>query len=56
MKKYQVEIKEILAKVVEVDADSESEAIDKVQKMHEKEDIVLNSSDYIGYPEFEIIN
>jgi len=47
MKKYEIEIKEFLSRVVEVKAKNEEEAFKMVTKMYDNEEIVLNDSDYI---------
>lgn len=44
--KYNVEIVETLRKVVEVSANSEEEAIRKVEEMYFNEDIVLGADDF----------
>ena len=53
--KYQVEIMEILQRIVSIDADDESMAITAVKQLYRAEEIVLDSSDYID-TEFEILN
>lgn len=52
--KYQVEITETLQRTVEVEAESESEAINKVKKQYNNGEIELDTSDFID-TEFEII-
>ena len=47
MKKYKVEIEEILRRVVEVEAESEIEAVKNVQKQYCEEEIILDSSDHV---------
>lgn len=47
MSKYQIEIQELLSRIVEVDALSSEEAIDKVKSMYKAEEIVLDSDDYV---------
>lgn len=47
--KYVVHITEKLQKGFIVDADSFSEAEDKVKNAYKNEQIVLDSQDYIGY-------
>ena len=46
MKKYSIEVLEILSRIVEVEAYDEEEAIRKVRKMYRKCEIVLDDSDY----------
>lgn len=52
--KYKVEILETLRREVEVESESEEEAIDKIKTMYGKADIVLDSSDFIGV-DYQII-
>ena len=52
--KYNVEIIETLRKVVEVSANSEEEAIEKVQNMYFAEEIVLDSDDFDNLVEFNL--
>ena len=47
MKKFRVEVNEILATFIEIEADSEEKAKDKVQEMYDKEEIVLDYNDFI---------
>jgi uncharacterized membrane protein len=47
MKTYSIEIQEFLSKIVEVEANSEDEAISIVRKMYRNEEIVLDASDYV---------
>lgn len=46
MKRYYVSVTETLNKVVSVDADSEKEAVQKVQDAYEGCDIVLDSENF----------
>ena len=45
---YNIEIEEILQKVVKVKADSLSEAIEKVEERYRDEEYVLNENDFKG--------
>ena len=47
MKKFKVEIIETLSKIVEVEAETETEAVMKVEEMHQNEEIVLDEFDYV---------
>jgi len=47
MKTFKIEIQEFLSRIVEVRANSTDEAISKVRDMYRKEEIVLDSEDYI---------
>ncbi len=46
---YQVEITETLQRVVEVEAESEQEAIFMVDDQYREEEIVLDSADFMDY-------
>lgn len=46
MKKYSIEILEVLSRIVEVEAANEDDAIERVRQMYRKCEIVLDDSDY----------
>ena len=46
MKKYCIEVLEVLSRIVEVEASDEEEAIELVRQMYRRCDIVLDDSDY----------
>ena len=46
MKKYRIEVLEILSRIVEVEASDAKEAIEKVRQEYRKCEIVLDDSDY----------
>ena len=46
MKKYSIEVLEVLSRIVEVEAKDEDDAIDRVRQMYRKCEIVLDDSDY----------
>lgn len=46
MKKYSIEVMEILSRVVDVEAVDENDAIERVRQMYRKCQIVLDDSDY----------
>ena len=48
MKKYKVEIKETLQRVIEVQAQSAKDAIELIRQKYKKEEIVLSENDYIS--------
>ena len=48
MKIYEIEIEEVLQKVVKVTADSLDEAIDKVEEEYRNEKYVLDYNDFKG--------
>lgn len=47
MKNFEIEIVEILRRVINVEAEDLDSAIDEVQKMYDTEEIVLDASDFI---------
>ncbi len=47
MKSFEFEIKELLARTIEIKARTEDEAFQKIKEMYQKEEIVLDSSDYV---------
>jgi hypothetical protein len=46
MKKYSIEVLEVLSRIVEVEASDEEDAIERVRQKYRKCDIVLDDSDY----------
>lgn len=48
MKKYYVSVTEISNKVVSVDAESEEEAVQKVQDAYNNSEIILDSDNFCG--------
>ena len=46
MKKYSIEVLEVLSRIVEVEASDEEDAIEQVRQMYRKCEIVLDDSDY----------
>lgn len=48
MKRYYVSVTEHLNKVVSVDAESENEAVQKVQDAYNNSDIILDSDNFCG--------
>ena len=47
MKTFEFEVKELLSRIIEVEAETENEAYLKVKGMYENEEIVLDSSDQV---------
>jgi len=45
---YEIEINEVLSRVIKVEADTPDEALDKVQDSYYLQDIVLDSNDFYG--------
>ena len=48
MKRYYVSVTEMLNKVVSVDAESEEEAVQKVQDAYNNSEIILDSDNFCG--------
>lgn len=48
MKKYNINVRETLEKVVEVEAETSNLAIEKVQDLYDNEKVVLDFMDYVG--------
>ncbi len=46
--KYKVEITEYLQKTIEVEADNEDDALEKVESAYYNEEIVLSADDFTG--------
>ncbi|SUA61686.1 Uncharacterised protein [Oligella urethralis] len=49
MKKFHIEIREHLQKVVEITAESETDAVGKAEALYHEKDIRLDKSDFIYY-------
>lgn len=49
--KYKINVEEILSRIIEVEADNEDEAEEKVKKMYREQEIVLDAEDFqeIGF-------
>lgn len=54
MKKFKINIKEVLEREVEIIADTEEEAIERIYSKYNNEEIVLDETDFIGSPIIEI--
>lgn len=55
MKKFEIEIIEVLNRIVEIEATTEDKAINKVKKAYRNEEIVLDYNDLVETT-FEVIN
>ncbi|MFV0480139.1 MAG: DpnD/PcfM family protein [Anaerorhabdus sp.] len=55
MKKYIVNVKELLSRDVEVTAESKKSAIEIVALMYRNSEIVLDYSDYGGITEYSVV-
>jgi hypothetical protein len=49
----EVRITEILSRVIKIDTFSKDDAVNQVKRMYKNEDIVLDYTDFIGYPHIE---
>ena len=47
MTKYRIEVREVLSRIVETEAENEDEAVEMVRQMYRNYEIVLDASDYI---------
>ncbi len=47
MKKYQIEVNEVLSRVVEIVAEDDAQALQIVKAMYRNGDLVLDASDYV---------
>jgi translation initiation factor IF-1 len=47
METFKIEIQEFLSRIIEIEANSNEEAIAKIKEMYRKEEIVLGSEDYV---------
>lgn len=47
MKKYRIEVTEVLSRIVEINAESAESALNKAKKMYQQCDCVLDASDYV---------
>jgi len=47
MKKYRIEVTEVLSRIVETDAENEDDAVEMVRQMYRNCEIVLDASDYV---------
>ncbi len=45
---HKIEIQETLSRIVEIEASSAQEAIDKAREMYRAEEIVLDADDWVG--------
>lgn len=56
METFKIEIQEFLSKIIEVKAENINDAITKVKEMYAKQEIVLDSSDYVTAEIEEYLN
>lgn len=53
MKKYRIEVTEVLSRIVEINAESAESALNEAKKMYQQCDFVLDASDYV-FTEFSV--
>ena len=53
--KFNIEFREVLTKVVEIEAENEIEAMNKAREMYHNEDIVLDAEDFIPPAEIRLL-
>lgn len=46
MNKYRINVEEILSRIVEVEADNEDDAEEKVREMYKEQKIILGAEDF----------
>lgn len=49
MRKYKVEIEETLAKIIEVEAECEGDALKQIENKYHNSEIVLYADDFVAY-------
>lgn len=54
MNKYKINIEEVLLRTIEIEAETEEEALKIAIKKYNKEEIILGSDDFIGSPNIKI--
>jgi len=47
LKTFKIEIQEFLSKIIEIEAENIDDAVSKAKEMYQKEEIVLDSDDYV---------
>ena len=47
MTKYRIEVTEVLSRIVEMEAEKEDDAVEKVRQMYQNCNLVLDASDYV---------
>lgn len=47
MKKFRIEITEVLSRIVEIEAENEDDAVETVWQMYRNCDVILDASDYV---------
>ena len=52
--KYKINIEEVLSKTIEIEAETELEALEIALEQYRNEEIILDDRDYIGTPNINI--
>lgn len=47
MTKYRIEVREVLSRIVETEAETEADAVEMVRQMYRNCELVLDASDYV---------
>lgn len=47
METFKIEVKETLSRIIEIEANSNEEALLKIEDLYKKQEIVLDADDYI---------
>lgn len=54
MKTFKIEVKETLSRVIEIEANSNEEALSKIEELYNQQEIVLDSTDFVETEFFEM--
>lgn len=55
METYKIEIQEFLSKIIEIEANTEDEAISKIKKLYYSGEIVLTENEFVAVEFIEIV-
>ena len=47
MRKYRIEVTEVLSRIVETEAENEDDAVEMVRQKYRSRELVLDASDYV---------
>lgn len=47
METFKIEVKETLSRIIEIQADSNEEALLRIEELYKKQEIVLDADDYV---------
>lgn len=48
METFKIEVKEILSRIIEIEANSNEEALLKIEDLYKKQEIVLDANDFVA--------